>query len=298
MTIQHFIQYIAGERRYSGNTVKAYANDLNSFEDYLKENYSISNPSDASQEMIRSWVVKFIDEGISARTVNRKISTIKTFYKFLLKKGAIEKNPATNIYTLKTPKPLPSYIEKDQINDYLNEEVGINDFQIARDKLVVDLLYSSGLRRTELTGLKIDSIDFSSLTIKVLGKRNKERIVPLSLKMMEKINHYLELKEKAFDVPCQYLIATNKGKPAYPELIYRIVIKELTGTTNTKKSPHVLRHTFATHMLNNGADLNVIKELLGHSDLSATQIYTHNTIEQLKSIYSKAHPRAQLKKGG
>jgi integrase/recombinase XerC len=164
--------------------------------------------------------------------------------------------------------------------------------------LIIDLLYSTGLRRSELINIQVGDIDFSACTIKILGKRNKERIAPLSLEMTATIRNYLEMREKSFSESSPYLIVTNKGAKAYPEFVYRVVKKELAGISGSNKSPHVLRHSFATHMLNNGADLNVIKELLGHSDLSATQIYTHNTIEQLKSIYTKAHPRAKLKKGG
>lgn len=293
-----FIQYISDERRYSEHTIKAYQNDLQSFVTFLSNEYELNNPIVATQDMIRSWVVNLIEENITARSVNRKISSLKSYFKFLQKSGDIEQNPASTITTLKIPKRLPSYIEKDQINSYLDspsEEINFYDF---RNRLIVDLLYSSGIRRAELIGIKNTDVDLAGRRIKVLGKRNKERIIPLSEQMVDTIQNYLVLREDTFKNQSPYLIVTNKGNQAYPEFILRIVNKELSGMTAAKKSPHILRHTFATHMLNNGADINVIKELLGHADLAATQVYTHNTIEQLKTIYTKAHPRAKFKKGG
>jgi len=276
----------------------AYTSDLQSFDTFLQAEFEVEDISHATSEMVRTWVVKLMDEKISARSVNRKVSSLRSFYKFLLKKGLIDKNPTAIIRTLKTPKRLPTYIEQSQINEYLSAGQKANDFQNIRDRLIIDLLYSSGLRRSELTDLKSTSIDFAMGRMKVLGKRNKERFIPLSERMAVSIKNYLDLKEKTFEQHNPFLIVTNKGNKSYPKFILRIVNKELTGVTSTRKSPHVLRHTFATHMLNNGADLNVIKELLGHSNLSSTQVYTHNSIEELKSIYSKAHPRAKLKKGG
>jgi integrase/recombinase XerC len=288
-----FLQYISDERRYSPHTLKAYEKDLDAFEIFLKRQYSLDNTEKATMPMIRSWIVELMDQGFTARTVNRKLSAVKSYYRYLLKKGVIEINPAANITTLKTPKRLPAYFEKESLNNLLNLEISTDNFTDARDLLMLDLLYATGMRRAELAGLKTDDIDFSTGRLKVYGKRNKERLIPLSKQMMERIGSYIELKEKQFDNPSPFLIVTNKGNKAYPEFINRIVKKRLLPLQGKKKSPHVLRHTFATHLLNNGADLNVIKELLGHSNLSATQVYTHNTIEQLKSIYNKAHPRAK-----
>jgi integrase/recombinase XerC len=199
---------------------------------------------------------------------------------------------------LKTSTQLPKYINKEDLTDHLDTAFDQNNFQTSRDRLIIELLYGTGLRRAELLNIKMADIELDGQRIKIFGKRNKERMVPLSLEMAGMIRDYSTLREKTFAAPPPYLILTNKGQKAYPEFIYRIVKKELSAIKGTVKSPHVLRHSFATHMLNNGADLNVIKELLGHADLSATQVYTHNTIEQLKSIYSKAHPRAKHKKGG
>ncbi len=294
----HFIQYISDERRYSLHTIKAYQNDLNAFSGFLKTNYEIEDMDLANMQMIRSWVVELMDSGYNSRSVNRKISTLKSYYRYLLKKGQIDNNPATGVTTLNTSKRLPGYFDKDQLNELLDKNPEGTDFFNERDRMVIELLYFTGIRRAELVGLKTGAIDFSTGRMKVLGKRNKERFIPLSDKMMDKIRNYIDLKTKTFETPTTYLIVTNKGNKAYPGFINKTVSKSLQSLTGKKKSPHMLRHTFATHLLNNGADLNVIKELLGHADLSATQIYTHNTIEQLKTIYSKAHPRAKLKKGG
>lgn len=294
----NFIQYISDEKRYSGHTIKAYQNDLDAFAGFLKKNYATEDIDRASMQMIRSWVVELMDGGFNSRSVNRKISTLKSYYRYLLRKGLIKSNPATNITTLNTAKRLPGYFDKEELNGWLDQDKDKEDFIGKRDQLIIELLYFTGLRRAELVGLKIGAIDFSSGRMKVLGKRNKERFIPLSDKMMESIRNYLVLRNNTFNIDSPYLIVTNKGNQAYPEFINRTVTKTLQALTGKKKSPHMLRHTFATHLLNNGADLTVIKELLGHADLSATQIYTHNTIEQLKSIYSKAHPRAKLKKGG
>lgn len=298
MAITDFIRYISFEKRYSQHTLKAYLNDLNAFAGFLSSEYELKKPERASQEMIRTWIMQMMDEGYSPRSLNRKISTLKSFYRFLLREGSIKKNPTANVYLLKTAKPLPAYFEKEQINNYLNEPEEKYDFPAFRNKLVIDLLYSAGLRESELINLKEASVNFASGSLKVLGKRNKERIIPLATMMTERIKRYIELKEKTFRNLSPYLIVTNKGEQSYSKLIFRIVDKELKTLSASKKSPHVLRHTFATHMLNNGAGLNSIKELLGHASLSATQVYTHNSIEQLKSIYNKAHPRAKFKKGG
>ena len=290
---KHFIQYISDERRYSGHTLKAYQNDLQTFSTFLKDRFDLGQPAEATLPMIRSWVVELMDSGYSARSVNRKISTLKSYYRFLVKKGFISANPAKNLTMLRIPGRLPAYFEQEALNDILDIPYPPDNFFDARDFLLVELLYSTGMRRIELATLKTDDIDLSGSRLKVTGKRNKERFIPLSEQMMEKIRTYLDLRSKQFDHQSTFLIVTNKGEQIYPEFVNRTVKRLLNDLSGKKKSPHTLRHTFATHLLNNGADLNVIKELLGHADLSATQVYTHNTIEQLKSIYNKAHPRAK-----
>jgi len=298
MTINSFINYIANEKRYSPNTLVAYEKDLFLFEKYLSEEFEISNLNNANQDMIRSWMVAMIDSGILASSVNRKVSSLNSYYNYLFKIQVISINPAKNISSVKTPSPLPVYFDKDQINTYLNKAVDINDFAKLRNVIVIDLLYSTGMRRSELIALKIADIDISDKSIKVHGKRNKQRIIPLSNKHISIIIRYIEIIKKKFGHTNDYLIVTDKGLKSYPKLIYRIVNSELASIAGSIKSPHVLRHSFATHMLNNGADLNIIKELLGHANLSATQIYTHNSIEQLKKVYIRAHPRAKLNTGG
>jgi len=298
MTIDSFIKYIANEKRYSHNTLVAYKKDLELFEIYLGKEFEIDNPAHATQEMIRSWMVSMIEVGILATSVNRKISTLNSFYNYLLKMQVLSNNPAKNISSIKTPTPLPVYFDKDKLNTYLSSTVDANNYSKLRNRLVIDLLYSTGMRRSELISLKINDVDISNSSIKVLGKRNKHRIIPLSSKHIASIVDYIEVMKKQFGHTCDYLIVTDKGTKAYPKLIYRIVNAELAGITSLVVSPHVLRHSFATHMLNNGADLNIIKEILGHANLTATQIYTHNSIEQLKKIYIKAHPRAKLNIGG
>ena len=298
MTISNFLQYISLEKRYSKHTLTAYNNDLQTFAHFLSDEFEHNNLASVSQEMVRTWVVKMMDDGLSTRSVNRKISTLNSFYRHLIIRGVIEKNPVKNMSTLKNAERIAVFVGQEQINTYFNREIDDSDFQSVRNRLIIDLLYSTGMRRAELISLTTASLDFANKVLKVMGKRNKERLIPLSKKMIEHLQNYLELKEKTFQNAAQFLIVTNTGKKAYPKFIYRIVNNELSGITSTRKSPHVLRHSFATHLLNNGAELNSIKELMGHANLSATQIYTHTTIEQLKSIYTQAHPRAKLNKGG
>ncbi|MCB2208514.1 MAG: tyrosine-type recombinase/integrase [Bacteroidetes bacterium] len=292
MNIQNFLQNISNEKRYSVHTITAYQSDIQSFSDYLLSGYETENLNDASPQMIRSWVASLKEDGLNSNSINRKISALKSFYKFLLNKGEISANPTQKIHLLKKAERLPVYIEKGQLKSYLEEGISDHNFSAVRNKLIVELLYATGMRQGELIGLKHDAIDFANKMLKVHGKRNKERLIPLSNSTINDLSTYISLKKKTFDTTNDWLIVTDKGLKAYPKFIYRIVNRQLDGFTSTKKSPHILRHSFATHMLNNGADLNNIKELLGHSNLSATQVYTHNTIEQLKKIYNNAHPRA------
>ena len=298
MSVNQFIRYLKTEKRSSSHTILAYQKDLNSFSAFLKELYELENPGYADMDMIRSWIVHLMDKKFSPGSINRKISSLKAYYKYLLKLGVIQKNPMQNIHSLKQGKPLPVYVDQDKMHTLLSEMLPGDDFEALRNRMVILILYATGIRLNELITLKIVSIDFAGNRLKVLGKRNKERIIPFSEKMRDEMQAYLKVKEEKFPMAGDWLIVTNKGAKAYPKLIYRIVHTALTGYTATRKSPHVLRHTFATHLLNNGASLNAIKDMLGHAGLSATQIYTHTSIEQLKSIYSQAHPRAHLKKGG
>jgi len=298
MSTKEYIKYISSEKGFSPHTVTAYKSDLNHFESFLEKTFGLNNINKAEPDMIRSWMVDLIKKEESPTTINRRIVSLRSFYKFLLTNGVITSNPAAQTKALKKPERLTKFFEQEKLNNLLEEEITEDNFLTNRNKLVIDILYSTGMRRSELLALKDDSVNEVLKVVKVVGKRNKERLIPLSDKLISNINRYKEIKHKSFDAPYPALIIGNRGGKAYPKLIYDIINKGLTSVSNGKRSPHILRHSFATHMLNNGSDLNIIKELLGHSNLSATQIYTHNTIEQLKTIYSSAHPRAKIKKGG
>ena len=289
---QNYLDYLLLEKRYSSHTVKAYRTDLRIFESYLKEIYTTSIDK-ANHTMIRSWLVEELNKGNSARTVNRKITTLKSFYKYLIKEQKIKQNPTLKISSSKTSKKLPQFVGLDDMNKLLDKLKFEKNFSGYRDKLIIEVFYSTGIRLSELINIKLTDIDSLKSQIKVLGKRNKERLIPLTKELQKSIEGYMtfRMKEKAIDR--SYLFITDSGKKLNPSMVYRKVNELLKGvTTLEKKSPHVLRHTFATHMLNNGADLNVIKELLGHASLSATEVYTHNSIDQLKEIFNNAHPRA------
>ncbi len=294
MKTNEFIQYISFEKRYSNHTVKAYKKDLEQFFNFALEYYDVDDIKSIDHNIIRSWIVFLIGQSVTARTINRKISSLKSFYKFLLKKGIVKINPLNKIITPKTSSRLPQFIEEEKIDALLNKVDFGNNFNGKRDKLIIEIFYATGIRLSELINIKVNDISFQQSTIKVLGKRNKERIIPFNKKLGDNIKDYLNLKNRVFkeEEAGKYLFVTNKGKKIYSKLIYRIVTKHLNQvTTLSKKSPHVLRHTFATHLLNQGADLNAIKEILGHANLSATQVYTHTTIEKLKIIHHKSHPR-------
>jgi len=245
--------------------------------------------------MIRSWIVSLVSNSISSRTINRKISTLKSYYKFLLKENIVKTNPMVKIISPKTNKNIPEFVAKEKMDILFDDIEFGNDFEGTRNRLIIELFYFTGMRLTELIELKDKDIDENNQRLKVLGKRNKERIIPFSNVLLDSIKNYRLAKDKILEgkESNNYLFITSKGKKIYEKLVYRVVNSYL-GKVSTlkKKSPHVLRHTFATHMLNNGADLNAIKEILGHANLSATQVYTHNTVEKLKSIYKQAHPRA------
>ncbi len=287
---EDFINYIRFEKRFSNHTITAYQNDLQQFADYIQITYNTNNSADINHLIIRSWIVDMMNKKISSRSVTRKITTLKTFYRFLIRQKIVLENPMQKIQAPKTSKRLPVFVEKQKMDILLdNVEFG-DDFQGQRNKLIIELFYSTGIRLSELINLKIGDIDLYNNQLKVLGKRNKERIIPFNTTLKKQIETYLLEKNKIES--SEILFITTKGKKIYEKLVYNIVKSYLSQiTTIDKKSPHVLRHTFATHMLNNGADLNAIKDLLGHANLSATQIYTHNTVEKLKNIHKQAHPR-------
>ena len=290
--ISSFCDYITHQKRYSTHTLTAYQNDLEQFQLFLFKQYNLTQSKEVTSLIIRSWIVELMEKEISPRSINRKISTLKSFYKYLLKNNIVENNPLLKVVTPKTAKRLPVFIGENEMANLFNEITFNADFEGIRDQLIIELFYSSGIRLTELINLNLNSVNLPSKTIKVLGKRNKERIIPIHENLIQLIINYLNEREKK-ELKNNYFFITNKGEKTYPKLVYRIVNKYLSMiTTVSKKSPHILRHTFATHMLNNGADLNSIKEILGHANLSATQIYTHNTIEKLKNIHKQAHPKA------
>lgn len=296
-----FIEYLSFERRLSPHTITAYHGDLIQFRDFLSVIYDNLPPQEANYQLVRTWIASLMDQKISSRSVNRKITTLRTYFHFLLKNEKISVNPMLKIQGPKSGKRLPVYVEEKQMANLLDRksfEEGENDpYDAMLVRLVIELLYETGMRLSELTGLLQSDYESVKGTVKVLGKRNKERIIPLTVELKEIISSFIELKSvsgvPSGDAKNRFLLQKKDGKKLSQKFVYGRVKYYLSQvTTITKKSPHVLRHTFATHMLNNGADLNAIKELLGHSNLSATQIYTHNTVEKLKAIYHKAHPRA------
>ena len=295
MTKDRFLDYIAYEKRYSQNTINAYRSDLDQFFTFLDSQYNFTDIYKVDHQVVRSWVVSLMEAGITSRSVNRKITTLKSYFKFLVKEGMVHENPMSRVIAPKTSQRLPVFVEQDSMNKLFDAVNFGEGYPASRDRLIMELFYATGMRLSELVNLKDSDIDLFKNVLKVTGKRNKQRIIPFTKNLVSMFSNYLEMKRKAFpgDEQETYLFLTNKGEKLYPKMVYRIVHHYLDQvTTISKRSPHVIRHTFATHMLNNGADLNAIKEILGHANLAATQVYTHNTIEKLKSIYKQAHPRA------
>jgi integrase/recombinase XerC len=293
--IGQFLQYIQSEKRYSGHTVTSYKNDLEQFQVYMLAVYSSEEIESADFMQVRSWIVDMMDNGIQARSVTRKISTLKSFYKFLLKNNLIQANPMLRVKAPKSAKKLPVFLDQNKMNSLLdNMELFEETFEGQRNRLILEVFYATGMRLSELINIKVQDVDYINLTIKVLGKRNKERIIPVSRELAGLLKKYEQTYyQNHFKEEKKFLFLTEKGEKIYPKLVYNLVKSYLSHiTTADKKSPHVLRHTFATNMLNNGSDINAIKEILGHANLSATQVYTPNSIEKLKNIYKQAHPKA------
>lgn len=286
-----FIQHIASEKRLSPHTVKAYSNDLAQFEFFIKNEFSEINLVDVSFQEIRMWVVQLSDTKLDSKSINRKIATLKSFFHYLFKHKLIEVDPTIKLKSLKIKKTLPSFVKKTEMDSLLNTQTYRTDFEGVRDKMVIELLYGTGIRLSELINMNDSDVDLYANQIKVTGKRNKQRIIPINRTLADLLSIYQKLKQNSFRG--NDLIMTDLGKKAYPMFIQRITKKYLAANTNLKKtSPHILRHTFATHLLNEGADLNAIKDLLGHSSLAATQVYTHNSIKKLKDIHKLAHPKS------
>ncbi len=290
--VESFFKYLSFEKRYSPHTIQAYRKDLNQFQGYLESEFEITEIIDADHVHLRGWIVSLMEEELSPRSVNRKIATLKSLYKFLLAREFIELNPASQLKPLKTPKSLPAFVKEEEVSAMLDKVDFRDDFEGKRDQLLLELFYATGMRLSELTSLKDSDLNTHNKTLKVLGKRNKERIIPVSEALLILAEEYKKKKEEA-GLRSEFLILTDSGEKAYPMFIQRKVKSYLHAvTTLSKKSPHVLRHSFATHLLNKGADLNAVKDLLGHTSLAATQVYTHNSIEKLKSAFDQAHPKA------
>jgi integrase/recombinase XerC len=292
--LQYFVDYLKFQKRYSQHTIISYQTDLVAFFDFIETNFGNTSLPDIKPSFVRTWLASLKDQGMEAKSINRKISTLKSFFKQQLKEGGLEVSPMTTIISPKMNKRLPQFVEKADINTLFSYVEFPDSWQGKTDRLLLQLFYNTGIRQAELVSLKERQVDSFKKSIKVLGKGNKERIIPVSSELLDMIKDYTADKKKAFEqYDAEVLLINEKGKKLYPKYVYNAVKKYLSKiTTISKKSPHVLRHTFATHLMNNGADLNAVKELLGHSSLAATQIYTHNSIEKLKDIHKKAHPKA------
>jgi integrase/recombinase XerC len=293
--IQSFIDYLKFEKRYSVHTIRSYHDDLVQFFDFLETQFGTFKIKEISQSFVRSWLASLKDDHNTARTINRKISTLKSFFKYHLRNGVIENTPMLNIAAPKISKRLPVFIKEKDLSD-LTKTLNTNteDWDSLNTKMLITVFYSTGMRLSELINMKEKQVDFSRKQLKILGKGNKERIIPAGEELLSTIRCYINEKRKVFEKTDDVFLVSSKGRKLYPKYAYNLINGILSEEVKTldKKSPHVLRHTFATHLMNNGANLDAVKELLGHASLASTQIYTHNTIEKLKNVYKKAHPKA------
>jgi integrase/recombinase XerC len=292
--VREFLDYLRFEKRFSPHTVKAYQNDLTVFFSFTEQQYGYQGIKKIDHHIVRSWLASLKDEGLEAKSLNRKISTLKSFFKFQLKAGNIEVTPMAHVISPKLKKRLPVFMREQETRDLaVALSQSADDWKSLNAKMLITLFYTTGMRLSELIQLQERQVDYSRSQVKVLGKGNKERVIPISTEVVKMIKTYQQQKAKEIETAEKTLLVTEKGKKLYPKYAYLLVNKYLgESSTLDKKSPHVLRHSFATHLMNNGANLNAVKELLGHSSLAATQVYTHNTIEKLKSVHKKAHPKA------
>lgn len=292
--IQEFLNYLAFQKRYSQHTTLSYQHDLNAFFDFVVIQYGNVKLTEITFSIVRTWLASLKEDKNAARTINRKISTLKSFFKYHLKMKRVQLSPMDNVNSLKISKRLPSFIEQKDINTLFQHVEFPDNWEGKTDRLLLQIFYNTGMRLSELINLKELQVDKSNSIIKVLGKGNKERILPLSNKLINEIQQYIS--SKSIDIPQDtpaFLLINSKGRKLYPKYVYRVVKKYIgTVSTNNRKSPHVLRHSFATHLTNNGADINAVKELLGHASLASTQVYTHNSIEKLKDVYRLSHPKS------
>jgi len=291
---ESFLQFLQVEKRYSLHTIRSYQNDLDQFHSYLSENGIPDNPREIASHQIRAWIVSLMESGISSVSVHRKISCLRGFFRYLRKEGIVKNDPLEKVVLPKRKKTLPVFVAEESLNTLLDNNNFGDDFSGLRNRTIIEMLYFTGMRRSELTGLQNKDVDLQGATLKVTGKRNKQRIIPLTKPFIIRLKEYIRSRNEVAETGNEgWFFITDKGNKLYDRFVYNVVKEYLSMvTTIEKKSPHILRHTFATHMLNRGADLNAIKEFLGHANLSATQVYTHNTFEKLKKIYKQAHPRA------
>ncbi len=293
LLIEKYIRYLRYEKNYSLHTEISYSEDLSQFVAFLAEHFYDTDIKHVDRDIIRMWIVSMMERKISARSVNRKLSAVKSFYRYLQRIGEVTVSPASKVNGPKVGRPIPAFANSADMEKVLDEENYGDSFESLRDHIIIELFYVTGIRRAELIGLKDVDVDFSSETIQVTGKRNKQRLIPFSDGVKQSLEQYIAVRNKEVGNQSGYLFVKNNGEPLYPMLVHRIVTSNLQQIeTLAKVSPHVLRHSFATGMLNNGADINAVKELLGHASLAATEIYTHTSFEELKRIYNKAHPRA------
>jgi integrase/recombinase XerC len=295
MSLTAFISYLTHEKNYSPNTVKAYEKDIQGFKEFCFKEYDLKQIDKAEYNLIRGWVVQMVTDGLSNRSVNRKVASLKAYYKFLLKTENIQVNPLAKHKALKTPTKIEVPFSETEMEMLLQQVHFEDGFEGSRDRLIIELLYTTGIRRAELINLKLKDIELSQKTMKVLGKRNKERIVPLLDSTINLYEIYLDERMKLDSIKeSDFIFLSKSGIKIYETLVYRIINRYFSKVSSkVKKSPHILRHTFATHLLNKGADLNSVKELLGHSSLASTQVYTHNSIAELKKVHASAHPRSK-----
>lgn len=293
MNLEIFLNFLKYEKRYSAHTITAYENDLHQFILFGTNLVGDFSLEQVDYHLIRQWIISLMNEGSVSRTVNRKISTLKSFYRFLHREGLIATNPTDHVIMPKMAKKLPEFVQEKEINFLLDGQFFGTDFEGVRDRAILTFFYSSGIRLSELVNLRFADLNLDTQVVKVTGKRNKDRLIPFPVEMSQVLKVYIQMRNALFPDAGNILFLTSKGDPVYSKLIYRVVNKHLSlVTTIDKKSPHILRHSYATHLLNRGADLNAIKELLGHANLAATQVYTHTSFEQLKKVYKQAHPRA------
>lgn len=293
MSLKAFTDYLFLEKKYSKHTVLAYQRDLEAFQEFLNEEYNSLSKDLVSYSIVRQWIVELVNSGVTNRTINRKMSSLNSYYKFLQKVKQIEVNPLKQHKALKVGKKVQLPFSENELSEVLDNAIEVNDFETSRDQLIIELFYATGIRRIELVNIKISDVDLGRKQIKVIGKRNKERFIPLINRLVDSIQVYLRYRSQLEKIDNKEdLFLTKKGLKIYEMLVYRIINKYFSkASSKAKCSPHVLRHSFATHLLNEGADLNAVKELLGHTSLAATQVYTHNSISELKKVYAKSHPR-------